>query len=121
MRDNALTNNCFILEDFEIKLCSNEEKGDERQILAAAPTTEGWVAYYIITNGDDVPVAVQSQQGVQFGEDGFGAGFTVDWLESPEMAWLNAEAINDAISSLPYGSYENLREFADAVEGRREQ
>lgn len=112
---SALTNEHLIITDFETRLCSNGEQGDNRQTLAAAPTLQGDIAYYLITNGDKTPFALQTLHGILFGADAYGRNHDIDWLS--EVSWLTADAVRSTIAGLPGHEHENFLEFADALEG----
>ncbi len=120
MNTSFLTNHCQIIVDFERQILSNGETGDQRQTLACAPTTEGYVAWYLCGNGDDTPIAVQTLDCINWGADGFGhESGGVEWLNDAEVkSWLHADAIREAVVNT---ESKNIREFAEALEGFQEE
>ena len=115
---HAITNDTFIISVFARCLMTNGEQADQRITLECAPTTKGEIAYYLTTNGDPVPVALQNENGIHWGNEAFGRGFdTSDWL--PDYSeWLAGYAFRNELN----GELDsNIIAFADALDRMQEQ
>lgn len=77
MNTKSITNEIQIFTAFERQIASNGEASDDRVTLCAAPTTSGAVIFYLVTNGDPVPVTIYLNEWY-WSYDGFGlAGLSV--------------------------------------------
>lgn len=102
MKITYITQHTRVNLDLEQCILTNGERADARLALCFAPAYEDgcdlqMTAFYITSNGDPYPLAVENEDGVFFGQAAFG-GVAADY--SRECSdWLTPEALEGWFAS----------------------